>query len=61
MRKATKFETLQVLHSLWVHGQVDIQQIKHILLSMCQLHLTSLTNEGISAETLKGGTKFKMK
>jgi len=61
MRKATNFETLHVLHSLWRAGQVDVNWVKHILLTVCQLHLTSLTNEGITAETFAGGSKYKLK
>lgn len=60
MRKATDFETLQVLHSLWRAGQIDVRGVKHMLLTVHRLHLTSLTNQGITADSLDGKNNYKI-
>ena len=61
MRNATKFETLRVLYSLWRKGEMETAQVRHLLITSCLLQLTSLTNEGITAETPDGKIKYKLK
>lgn len=60
MRKANVFETLRVLHTMWKLRQIEIPQLRQVLTVTHLLHITSLTNEGITAETPDGKTKYKL-
>ena len=60
MREPTEFETLHVLHSLWVKGILNVTEVMDILLTHYKLRLTSLTNGGITAETLDKNQKYKL-
>ena len=61
MRPATKVETLHTLHTLWKKGQMETSQVKHLLKASCFLQLTSITNGGITAESLDGKEKYSLK
>lgn len=61
MRPATTFETLHVFYTQWKKGHMKPAEVKHKLLTSCFLHLTSLTNGGITAESVDGKTKYSIK
>jgi hypothetical protein len=58
--KATEFETLRVLHSLWVSRDLDPAKVKRILRESYGLELTVLANGEISAESEDGKQKYKI-
>ncbi len=60
-RKVNTFETLKVLHGTWRRRQMSVSQLKQILITTEFLHLTSITNDGISAESPDGKTKYSIK
>lgn len=61
MRPATTVETLYTLHTLWRKGQMPTAQVKHLVKTSCFLELTSITNGGITAESLDGKQKYSIK
>jgi hypothetical protein len=61
VEKATEFETLRVLHTLWRKGQMETAQVKHLLKTSYFLELTSITNGGITAQSPDGKTKYSIK
>ena len=61
MRPATTVETLYTLHTLWRKGQMETAQVKHLIKTNCFLELTSITNGGITAESIDGKTKYSIK
>jgi hypothetical protein len=61
MRPATTVETLYTLHTLWRKGQIQTAQVKHLIKTSCFLELTSITNGGITAESIDGKTKYSIK
>ena len=61
MTAATDIEILLSLHTLWKKGQLQVTQVKHLLLTTCSLKLTSITNGGITAESLDGKSKYSIK
>ena len=61
MRPATIVETLYTLHTLWIKGQMETAQVKHLIKTSCLLQLTSITNGGITAESIDGKTKYSIK
>lgn len=60
-RKVNTFETLKVLHGTWKRRQMSASQLRKTLMATEFLHLTSLTNDGISAESPDGRTKYSIK
>lgn len=61
MRPATTVETLYTLHTLWRKNQMETAQVKHLLKTSCFLDLTSITNGGITAQSIDGKTKYSIK
>ena len=61
MRKASIEETLRVFHTLWRKGQLETAKIRQVLLTNHSLLLTSITLEGITAETQDGTQKYSLK
>ena len=59
--KATQFETLRVLHMLWKNRDIDTVQVINMLKENYDLDLTSITNGGITAESIDGKTKYSIK
>ena len=59
--KATEFETLKVLHTLWKSKDLDTAKIKTILKETYNLELTVLANGEISAQSPDGKTKYSIK
>jgi hypothetical protein len=60
MRKPTHFESLRVIHNLWVEGKINVTEVMDILTSVYKLNLTSLTNGGLTAESEDKKTKYKL-
>lgn len=60
-RRVNTFETLKVLHRTWRKRQMSTSQLKQTLMATEFLHLTSITNDGISAESPDGKTKYSIK
>ena len=61
VRKATEFETLTVLHTLWKNKDIDTVQVKNMLNENYELELTVLTNGEISAQSPDGKIKYSIK
>jgi hypothetical protein len=61
MRPATIVETLYTLHTLWKKRQMETAQVKHLIKASCLLELTSITNGGITAQSIDGETKYSIK
>ncbi|CAB4125625.1 hypothetical protein UFOVP54_186 [uncultured Caudovirales phage] len=61
MRPATTVETLHTLHTLWRKKQMETAQVKHLLKTSCFLELTSITNGGITADSMDGKSKYSIK
>jgi hypothetical protein len=61
MNKATEFETLRVLHTLWKSRDLSIPKIKLILKESYDMELTVLTNGEISAQSIDGKQKYSIK
>ncbi len=61
VQRATEFETLRVLYTLWKNRDIDIVQVKNILNENYGLELTVLTNGEITAQSLDGKTKYSIK
>ncbi len=59
--KATEFETLKVLHTLWKSKDLDTAKVKTILKETYNLELTVLANGEISAQSPDGKTKYSIK
>lgn len=59
--KATEFETLRVLHTLWKNKDIDTVQVKNILNENYRLLLTVLANGEIAAQSPDGKTKYSIK
>jgi hypothetical protein len=59
--KATEFETLKVLHTLWKSKDLDTAKIKTILKETYNLELTVLANGEISAQSPDGKIKYSIK
>jgi hypothetical protein len=60
-RKVNTFETLRSLHGTWKRREISASQVKKVLLTTEFLHLTSLTNDGIKAESPDGRSKYSIK
>jgi hypothetical protein len=58
--KATEFETLRVLHTLWKNKDLDTLQVKNCLWEAYRLLLTVLANGEISAQSVDGKQKYKI-
>lgn len=58
--KATEFETMKVLYTLWKSNHMDVASIKQILLSEYSLELTILSNSEITAQSPDGKTKYSI-
>lgn len=61
MIKPNEFDTLQVLHYLWKKGQMETAQVRHLIKTSCFLELTSITNGGITAQSIDGKQKYSIK
>jgi len=59
--RATEFETLKVLHTLWKSKDLDTAKVKTILKETYNLELTVLANGEISAQSPDGKTKYSIK
>lgn len=56
--RATEFEALRVFHNLWRSKQMNIQQVRHLLLTGYFLELTVLSNGEIKAQSPDGTQKY---
>lgn len=61
VRKATEFETLTVLHTLWKSRNLEPAQVKKLLKEEFNLELTALTNGEISAQSPDRKIKYSIK
>lgn len=61
IRRATEFETLRVLHSLWKSKDLEPSKIRLILQESYNLQLTVLTNGEIAAQSIDGKNKYLIK
>lgn len=61
MIKPNEFDTLKVLHYLWGKGQMETAQVRHLIKTSCFLELTSITNGGITAQSIDGKSKYSIK
>lgn len=56
-----QFDTLKTLHSMWKNKHITTFKVKSLLKKEHDLELTSLTNEGIKAESKDGRNKYSIK
>jgi len=56
-----QFDTLKTLHSMWKNKHITTFKVKSLLKKEHDLELTSLTNEGIKAESKDGKSKYSIK
>jgi hypothetical protein len=61
VRRATEFETLKVLHTLWKSRNLETATVKRILKEEFDLELTVLANGEIKAQSPDGKTKYSIK
>jgi hypothetical protein len=61
VQRATEFETLRVLHTLWKSRDLSISKIKLILKESYDMELTVLVNGEISAQSIDGKQKYSIK
>jgi hypothetical protein len=61
VQRATEFETLTVLHTLWKSRDLSISKIKLILKESYDMELTVLVNGEISAQSIDGKQKYSIK
>jgi hypothetical protein len=59
--KATEFETLRVLHTLWKNKDLDALQVKNCLWEAYGLLLTVITEGEISAQSEDRKQKYSIK
>lgn len=61
VNKATEYETLRVLHTLWKSRSLETATVKRLLKEDYNLELTVLTNGEIKAQSPDGKTKYSIK
>jgi hypothetical protein len=61
VQRATEFETLKVLHTLWKSRGLETATVKKLLKEDYNLELTVLANGEIAAQTPDGKTKYSIK
>ena len=61
VKKATEFETLRVLHTLWKSRSLETATVKRLLKEEFDLDLTVLANGEIKAQTPDGKIKYSIK
>lgn len=61
VKKATEFETLRVLHTLWKSRGLEAAVVRRLIKEEFDLELTALTKEGIKAESPDGKNKYSIK
>jgi hypothetical protein len=61
VEKATEFETLRVLHTLWKSRGLEAATVKRLLKEGYNLELTVLANGEISAQSPDGKSKYSIK
>ncbi len=61
VKKATEFETLRVLHTLWKSRSLETATVKRLLKEEFDLELTVLANGEISAQSPDGKSKYSIK
>ena len=61
VEKATDFDTLRVLHTLWKSRRLETAVVKRLLKEEFDLDLTVLANGEISAQTPDGKNKYSIK
>jgi hypothetical protein len=60
MIEATEFEIMRTLHTLWMDELITWEQVETLLLQSCQLEVTFMNEDRISAESLDGKTKYEI-
>jgi hypothetical protein len=60
MIEATEFEIMRTLHTLWMDELMTWEQVETLLLQSCQLEITFMNEDRISAESLDGKTKYEI-
>jgi hypothetical protein len=61
VKRATDFDTLRVLHTLWKSRRLETAVVKRLLKEEFDLELTVLANGEISAQSADGKTKYSIK
>ena len=61
VKRATEFETLTVLHTLWKSRNLETAVVKRLLKEEFDLDLTVLANGEKKAESPDGKTKYSIK
>ena len=61
VKKATDYETLRVLHTLWKSKGLETATVKRLLKEDYNLELTVLANGEIKAESPNGKIKYSIK
>lgn len=61
VNKATEYETLRVLHTLWKSRSLETATVKRLLKEDYNLELTVLANGEIKAQSPDGKTKYSIK
>jgi hypothetical protein len=60
IQHSTNFETMRVLHTLFVKELLTWDQVEELLVASVQLELTFLHKNEFTAETLDGKTKYRL-
>ena len=61
VRRATEYDTLRVLHTLWKSRNLETATVKKLLKEEFDLELTVLANEEIKAQSKDGLQKYSIK
>lgn len=61
VKRATEFETLTVLHTLWKSRKLETAVVKRLLKEEFDLELTVLANGEIKAQSADGKIKYSIK
>lgn len=61
VQKATDFETLRVLHTLWKSKHLAAAEVRRLIKEEFDLDLTILANGEIAAQSPDGKTKYSIK
>lgn len=60
MNKATEFEMMRSLYTLWMKDLITWDQVEELLIASTQLELTYLNKTRFEAESLDGQVKYKI-
>jgi hypothetical protein len=60
IQPSTEFEIMRTLHTLWMDELMTWEQVENLLLQSCQLEITFMNKDKITAESLEDETKYEI-